>query len=95
MHVLLDLSAREHEVRGDAARLQQVLWNLLKNSVKFTPRGGTVSVRSRNVEPGRLVIEVSDTGIGIEPQNLSKVFNAFEQVEDSITRQFVKRAVFG
>ena len=82
-----DLSATEFHVRADAARLQQVLWNLIKNAVKFTPTGGTITLRTRN-GPDGLEIEVADTGIGIDPEVLPLIFNAFEQGEDMITKRF-------
>ena len=74
-------------VNADVARLQQVLWNLLKNAIKFTPHGGCVGVRCRQNE-NHVIVEVNDSGIGIEPEALPRVFNAFEQTERSITRQF-------
>ncbi len=77
--VSLELGAGEHHLRGDAARLHQVIWNLLKNAVKFTPPGGRITVRSRNPAPHRLQVEVADTGIGIPPELLPKIFDAFEQ----------------
>ena len=83
----VDLAAAEPFVRGDPARLQQVLWNLVKNAIKFTPEGGRIGVRSA-ARDGWAAIEVSDSGIGIDPAVLPKVFNAFEQGEDSITRRF-------
>jgi signal transduction histidine kinase len=61
--------------------LQQVFWNLLRNACKFTPENGTISVRSYNPSPGRITIEISDNGIGIEPQFVGRVFNAFEQAD--------------
>ena len=75
-------------VMADAARLQQVFWNLLKNAIKFTPPGGYIRVRCRPDGPDAVVVEVADNGEGIEPQALKKIFNAFEQAERSITRQF-------
>ncbi|HEY8020286.1 MAG TPA: ATP-binding protein [Thermoanaerobaculia bacterium] len=70
---------------GDPARLTQVFWNLVRNAVKFTPEGGEVVVRCFR-EPGgpggqgdRLVVEVADRGIGIDPEFLPRVFAAFEQ----------------
>jgi two-component system CheB/CheR fusion protein len=74
-------------VDADVPRLQQVFWNLLKNAIKFTPHGGCVGIRCRPNE-GHVLVEVNDSGIGIEPEALSRVFNAFEQAERSITRQF-------
>ena len=89
----LDLAAEHHHVNADAARLQQVFWNLIKNAVKFSPEGGSIAIRTQNeAEPdglgNRLVVEVSDTGIGIEPDRLPHVFDAFQQGETSITRRF-------
>jgi two-component system CheB/CheR fusion protein len=75
----VELDATEHMVLADAPRLQQVFWNLLKNASKFTPGHGVVTVRTSNPQPQALWIEVSDTGIGIEPQLLEKIFDAFEQ----------------
>jgi signal transduction histidine kinase/CheY-like chemotaxis protein len=82
------LSAEKHWVRGDAARLQQVFWNLVKNAVKFTPKGGEITVGTANDERGRLVLEVTDTGIGIDDASLAKIFDAFEQASGDITRIF-------
>ena len=81
------LEAERTRVRADPARLTQALWNLLKNAVKFTPEGGSIEVRTRD-QGRRLAIEISDTGIGIDPEALPRIFNAFEQVEDSVTRRF-------
>ncbi len=71
---------------ADPARLLQVLWNLLKNAIKFTPPGGTISIRSRDgpadPEAGAatsLILEVSDTGIGIAADALPGVFGVFDQ----------------
>jgi signal transduction histidine kinase/ActR/RegA family two-component response regulator len=73
------LDAGEHFVRGDPARLQQVFWNLLKNAVKFTPADGTVTVRSFNPSSGQIALTVQDTGIGIPPEKLERIFRAFDQ----------------
>ena len=81
------LVASEHEVLGDAKRLQQVFWNLLKNASKFTPPGGAVRVVSRN-EPGRIIVTVNDTGIGFEAEAESRIFDAFTQASQEVTRQF-------
>ena len=75
----LELTANEHHVAGDAARINQVFWNLLKNAIKFTPAGGQITVRTANPTPGQLVLTVSDNGIGIDQQTLPFVFRAFEQ----------------
>lgn len=72
----------------DPARFQQVMWNLLNNSVKFTPDGGRITVRTRDEPGGRLAVEVIDTGIGIHPAVLPRIFDAFQQGEDEVTRHF-------
>ncbi len=81
------LEASKSEVWADSARLQQVFWNLIKNAVKFTPAGGHIGIRSTNAN-GRIHIEISDTGIGIEAEMLSRIFNAFEQGEQTRSRRF-------
>lgn len=80
--------AQHYHVQADAARLQQVLWNLLVNSVKFTPAGGQITVRTENPRPDQITISVHDTGIGIAPDLLARLFNAFEQGGRGVTRQF-------
>ncbi|HWL50912.1 MAG TPA: PAS domain S-box protein [Chthoniobacteraceae bacterium] len=86
--ISLELSAEHYHVHADPARLQQVFWNLIKNSVKFTPTGGSIIFRSRNSVQGSVEVEVEDSGIGIEPDLLHKVFNAFEQGESMRGRRF-------
>ena len=81
MKITSELRARKAMVHGDPARLRQIIWNLLKNAIKFTPAGGLVVVRTSNPSPGRLSLQVSDTGIGIQPGLLGKLFSAFEQDE--------------
>jgi CheY-like chemotaxis protein len=75
-------------VEGDPARLQQVFWNLIKNSVKFTPEKGRIIIETLNPTPDKIEIRITDTGIGIEPEKIDKIFNAFEQGQTSITRRF-------
>ena len=74
-------TSSQHELIADARRLQQVFWNLLRNACKFSPEDGAISVRSYNPSPGRITIEISDSGIGIEPQFVERVFHAFEQAD--------------
>ncbi len=81
----LDLDRANASMRGDADRLQQVVWNLLTNAVKFTPRNGKVSVRLRRVGAD-LELEVSDTGEGISPAFLPHVFESFRQSEAGTSR---------
>jgi PAS domain S-box-containing protein len=86
--ITLEASAEEHHVHADPARLQQVLWNLINNAIKFTPHEGRILIHTSNPQPGRLAIQVSDTGIGIEPSKIKRLFDAFEQGERHITRRF-------
>ena len=85
--VTVNLKANCHEVRGDATRLQQVFWNLLKNASKFTPPGGSIHVSSRDVR-GQLIVQVNDSGIGFEPALGLRLFDAFAQGSREVTRRF-------
>jgi len=87
LNVTMSLGAARHYVRGDAARLQQVFWNLIGNAVKFTPAGASVRI-STQCDDRTLRIEIADTGIGIHPDVLPRIFNAFEQGERAVTRRF-------
>ena len=75
-------------VMGDPGRLQQVVWNLLANAVKFTPRGGRALVRVGRGEGGSVRLTVSDSGIGIAPEFLPHVFDRFRQADSSTTRAY-------
>jgi two-component system CheB/CheR fusion protein len=88
LEVRLTLSAEKHHVHGDAARLQQVFWNLLKNAIKFTPPGGHINLRTSNPAPEQIQVLVEDTGYGIEAGHLPHIFDAFEQGTREVTRQF-------
>ena len=94
IQITLDLDPDVAPVSGDAARLQQVVWNLLTNAVKFTDNSGQVTVElSRVVAKGSLgnamaQIQVTDTGKGISPQFLPHVFEYFRQEDGSTTRRF-------
>jgi signal transduction histidine kinase/DNA-binding response OmpR family regulator len=82
--VTLDKSA--NQVSGDASRLQQVVWNLFTNAVKFTPEGGRVHVRLEHADDHAEII-ISDTGQGINPQFLPYIFDRFRQADGSTTRK--------
>src|SRR5213596_4264617 len=82
------LRATDTYVEGDPARLQQVFWNLMKNSVKFTPENGRIIVETLNPAPNKIEVRIIDTGIGIEREKIDKIFNAFEQGQVEITRRF-------
>jgi signal transduction histidine kinase len=66
-------------IRGDQRKIKQVLLNLLSNAVKFTPEGGRVEVRAQRLD-GHVEVAVTDTGIGIAPEDLDAVFEEFRQV---------------
>ena len=76
-----------HLVRGDEARLQQVVWNLLTNAIKFTPEGGRVSVEARVVD-SMFEIAVTDSGRGISPEFLPRLFDRFSQQDTSKAKSF-------
>lgn len=80
--------AREHHCWADPARLQQVFWNLVKNAAKFTPEGGRLDLHTRNNDTHQIVIEITDNGIGIHPDLLPRIFDAFEQGGRIVTSQF-------
>ncbi len=89
LHISTDLQATNDCVLADAARIQQVLWNVLRNATKFTPDGGSILARTWNETDGtELCIEVKDSGMGIAPEVLPTLFNPFEQGEESVTSQF-------
>ena len=92
------LHAECNYVLSDPTRLQQVFWNLISNAVKFTPSGGSIEVTTRN-EPGlngsnghaaseRLVVEIRDSGLGMDSELVQKIFDPFEQGNVEITSQF-------
>ncbi|MEY2490927.1 MAG: hypothetical protein QOC70_2869 [Verrucomicrobiota bacterium] len=82
------LDAAEHHASADAARLQEVFWNILRNAVKFTPIGGQIAISTQNDDGGRVVIQFADTGIGIEPNLQPRIFEAFEQGEPSTQMRY-------
>ena len=85
VEILSSLPPVVPSIAGDEGRLQQVIWNLLSNALKFTPKGGTVTVRV--IHDGSVVrLTVQDTGRGIEPQFLPHIFEPFRQADSSTTR---------
>lgn len=73
-----DFKAGDAMVSGDAVRLQQIFWNVLKNAVKFTPKNGKINIETR-AAAGKIVVKIADTGIGLTPGELDRAFNAFSQ----------------
>ncbi|MDB6074884.1 MAG: Protein-glutamate methylesterase, partial [Verrucomicrobiaceae bacterium] len=85
--IALDLVAPDPAVKGDPVRLQQVLWNVLKNAVKFTPLNGHISVKTQVEEDG-LRISIADNGIGITASEMPRIFNAFSQGDQAMESRF-------
>ena len=100
LDVVLDLAARDHHIKGDHARLMQVVWNMVRNAARFTPGGGTLSIRTSNTPgPGGehgtgtggrahgLIVEFTDTGIGIDPAIHDRIFEPFYQGDTDARRR--------
>ena len=83
----LSSALQNAQVRGDEARLQQVLSNLISNACKWTPRGGPVQLRARRVEGHRVRIEIQDAGPGVPPPFVPHLFERFAQADGSATRE--------
>jgi signal transduction histidine kinase len=83
-----DITPALPQLRGDARRVRQILLNLLSNSVKFTSSGGAVSVRAGRNDDGGLTVSVSDTGIGIAPEDMDKAMMPFGQVDGRLNRKY-------
>jgi PAS domain S-box-containing protein len=88
VRLAITLDERTGTIAADSARLQQVLWNVLRNAMKFTPEGGSISVRTARRGSDRCEVRVRDSGIGIAPEALPLIFEVFEQGAASVTRQF-------
>ena len=84
----LNSRAGAHHVSGDAAKFQQIVWNLLKNAIKFTADNGEITISTTNPEPLLLAIAVHDTGIGIDPEIMNRIFDPFEQGERAFQRRY-------
>src|SRR5881397_2017326 len=83
-----NLRANTRHVAAEATKFQQIIWNLLKNAIKFTPNEGEIVISSSNPSPEVLTISVCDTGIGMEPDVMQRIFNPFEQGNRSFERRF-------
>ena len=88
IQIIRHFEAREHHCWADPARLQQVFWNLVKNSAKFTPEGGRIEISTRNNEAHQIIIEIRDNGIGIEENVIPRIFDAFEQGGGTVTSKY-------
>lgn len=83
----MNLRAEAHHVSADAAKFQQITWNLLKNAIKFTGEEGEIMISTANPSPGTLEVSVRDTGVGIEPRLLDRIFEPFEQEAQSFQKR--------
>jgi signal transduction histidine kinase len=84
----LQLDAPLHHVWADPVRIRQVFWNIVSNAVKFTPSDGRISLATITSDDERLLVAVSDSGVGFEPEDAERIFSPFEQGEKTITRQY-------
>jgi PAS domain S-box-containing protein len=82
-----DLQAQEHLILADPARFQQIVWNLLRNAIKFTPEHGIISIESKNLD-GEIMMKVSDTGIGMDSETVERIFRPFTQGMPNIARKY-------
>lgn len=85
LNVEMDRAAEP--IQADPDRLQQIVWNLMTNAIRFTPAGGVVTLGAAKTSEGRLRLRVADTGVGIAAEHLPHVFERFRQVDSSTTRK--------
>jgi K+-sensing histidine kinase KdpD len=88
LHLHLNLRAKSCHVSADVAKFQQIIWNLLKNAIKFTPEGGDVTISSENPSETVFAVTVRDTGIGMEAEVMQRIFDPFEQGNRSFEHRF-------
>lgn len=87
LDVRLEPDAANELVAADAARLQQVFWNVLRNAIKYTPDGGSICIRTQNTEDRQFRVDFIDTGMGIAADTMPKIFNAFVQGDAAVTQR--------
>jgi signal transduction histidine kinase len=83
VRLIVQLQAARSRIDADPVRIRQVFWNLLKNACKFTPAGGQVRLRSLNPIPEQIEVRVVDTGQGMQPTQIERLFEPFEQIRDA------------
>jgi len=88
LHMEMEIDARLGEVMLDPAKLKQVLYNYLSNAIKFTPEEGQVTIRLRAEGEDAFRLEVEDSGIGIQPEDLGRLFVEFQQLDAGLTKQY-------
>ncbi|MCC3303616.1 sensor histidine kinase [Sneathiella sp. HT1-7] len=88
VRLAFDVPVHGYQMVGDPRLLAQVFLNLFSNAVKFTHKGGSVAISFEEKASGNLAIRIKDTGIGIDPENIEKVFAPFVQIESSMARNY-------
>jgi signal transduction histidine kinase/ActR/RegA family two-component response regulator len=88
LNLRVNLRAGANYVLADAAKFQQIIWNLVKNAIKFTGENGDILISTTNPEPQTILITVQDTGIGIDPETIKRIFDPFEQGERALQRRY-------
>ena len=88
LQVHVNLRAKSYHATADTAKFQQIVWNLLKNAIKFTPQGGDIIISSENPSETILTLSVRDTGIGMDPEVMQRIFDPFEQGNRSFEQRF-------
>ena len=87
LDVRFETGAENDSVAADSSRLQQVLWNILRNAIKYTPEGGNIRVGTHNTHDGQLRVDLADSGMGIPAQTMPHIFDAFVQSDSPIARR--------
>ncbi|MEE8516451.1 MAG: ATP-binding protein, partial [Alphaproteobacteria bacterium] len=87
LNLTTEIASATPRIRGDSRRIKQILLNLVSNSIKFTPRGGKVTIDVRLGDDGGCELSVTDTGIGIRPEDIDHVTKPFGQVDSSLSRK--------
>ena len=88
LQLTTNLASALDPVTLDKQKVEQILYNLLSNAIKFTPDGGRIEVALSALDPDRFNLVVKDTGIGIKPENLQRLFIEFEQIDQGISRRY-------
>lgn len=86
--IIPEISPELGEVVLDPGKLKQVLYNYLSNALKFTPEEGRVTVRAQPDGNGQFCLEVEDSGIGIQPEDLGRLFVEFQQLDGSFSKKY-------
>ena len=85
IEMVLEIADDLPDIEADELKVKEIIYNLLSNAVKFTPNGGKIIMRAKNGD-SKIMIEVVDTGIGIAPENISKIFEGFFRVDTPYSR---------